>query len=130
MISAFRIPRSALRALWVALLALAFVWQPDLLAAGEAHGSAHVLADGHAHGPGHGHDDHHDHNDDAPSAPHDEDPWRGLLHVVQCCGALCVMPGDLPALALAVPASLAPPMALADRSSPLLAHPLRPPILG
>jgi hypothetical protein len=120
-IAAFRHPRPALRALWVVLLALAFVWQPVLLAAGAAHGSTHALAGEHGH-------DHDDHDGDAPGAPHGEDPWHGLMHVVHCCGALCVLPVEALALALAVPAAEAASPGLAASSSPDLPHPLRPPI--
>jgi hypothetical protein len=118
----------ALRALWVLVLALAFVWQPVLLAAGAAHGSAHALADEHPHGHAHSHGDHDHHGGDEPAAPHDDNPWHGLMHVVQCCGALCVLPVEAPVLALAALPSTAPPRTQLTTASPVLPHPLRPPI--
>lgn len=48
--------RVVLRACWLALMAIAFVWQPALLAAAEAHERVHALATG--EGPHGAHDDH------------------------------------------------------------------------
>lgn len=115
----------ACRVLWAALLLLAFVWQPALLAASEVHASEHLVQTGHAHDADH----------EGPGIPADElagpdegDIWHGLMHLGHCCGQLSAIPADgvpVPAILRPLSASMSPATALASLTLP---QPLRPPI--
>lgn len=86
------------RSFIAALLALAFLWQPIVLMATQAHASEHLLQTGHSH-------------DDAcaggipadePTSDDGDERLHELLHQAQCCISLQVIPSS--GLALVVPA--------------------------
>jgi len=113
------------RAVGVALLMLALIWQPALLAASEVHETAHLLQMGHAH----------DADDEGPGIPEDEPTahddgafWHGLMHLGHCCGHVSALPSDgVPAHPALMPACVPVSPALVIQSL-TLPHPLRPPI--
>ena len=112
---------------WIALLLLALVWQPGLVAASEVHESEHLLQTGHALDAEHG-----DHGipADEPVAPDGADPWHTLMHLNHCCGHSSAMPHDMPQLAIAPDIASPPAGATFDATSASLPQPLRPPIAG
>lgn len=116
----------AYRAFWAVLL-LALVWQPTLLAASEAHESEHLIQTGHAHdadhqGPGIPADE--------LDAPDEDDLWHGLMHLGHCCGQASALPSD----GVSVPDMRGPTSEAMASLLPLqsltLRQPLRPPIRG
>jgi hypothetical protein len=117
----------AYRALWVALLMLALVWQPALLAASEVHESEHLIQTGHAHdadheGPGIPADE--------LSLPGDDGIWHSLMHLGHCCAQVSALPsGGAPMPLMLRPASTPDSPSLAIQSL-TLPRPLRPPIQG
>jgi hypothetical protein len=115
-----------LRALWVALLLLAVVVKPALVAASEVHESEHLLQTGHTLDSQH----------EEHGIPHDEpmsgdtDSWHALMHLGHCCSH----PPALLLSALAVDLSpvVTSPVAFVPlaKVSATLTQPLRPPIRG
>lgn len=93
------------RTLLAVLLALAFVWQPIVLMATEAHASDHLLQTGHSHDgdfatgtiP-----------DDEPRSADDSERLHGLLHQSQCCTNLLVIPASTLLLSPAIITDAAP----------------------
>lgn len=94
------------RSFIAALLALAFLWQPIVLMATQAHASEHLLQTGHSH------DEACSGGIPADEPPSDEGDERvhELLHQAHCCTSLQVIPSSdlalaVPAIAQAVPES-------------------------
>ncbi|MCI1710152.1 MAG: hypothetical protein LKM32_06630 [Chiayiivirga sp.] len=117
----------AARTCWLALLLLAVVWQPSLLAASQVHASEHLIQTGHAHDADH----------DGPGIPADEQVtpgndtfWHGLMHLAHCCGQVSALPAAPLLVTAASHDALAPEGprgVLATHAPP---QPLRPPIRG
>lgn len=112
------------RTLIAVLLALAFVWQPIMLMATEAHASDHLLQTGHTHEgdlatgtiP-----------DDESGSTDDNERLHELLHQAQCCTSLLVIPSSDLLLAAPISTNAVPELtnsAFATRSCGKL---LRPP---
>jgi hypothetical protein len=122
-----RLRRQARRwsATCVAVMLLALVAQPVLIAASELHETAHALAAGHAH------DDVHPEAGIPPDEPHEPgDAWHAVLHVGHCCSqptAAIAAPLLVPIDRTAVPPPPATARSLSDPALPTL---LRPPIAG
>ncbi|TAH41003.1 MAG: hypothetical protein E6Q43_00995 [Dokdonella sp.] len=112
------------RTLIAVLLALAFVWQPIVLMATEAHASDHLLQTGHSH----------DGDFATGTIPDDErrsadssERLHELLHQAQCCTSLLVIPSSDLLLAAPISTNAVPELidsAFATRSCGEL---LRPP---
>lgn len=114
-----------LRALWVALLLLAAVWQPALMAASQVHESGHLLTAGHAH-------DTHEETGvpaDEPGSPAG-DAWHLLMHLGHCCSHPTAALFDAPTFAAAVAVSPPPPGRSRTALDAALPQPLRPPIVA
>lgn len=115
-----------LRVLVLGLVALGFVLQPVLAAAGEMHALAHDPAGTHAH------DLHAEAGDPAPSGGEPSEDGAAtlhlLLHFAHCCGATAaLLPMPAPVPAVAAPGRLAVAKAPALPAM-RLSSPFKPPI--
>jgi hypothetical protein len=147
MLSYLRPHSLRLRAVWIALVLLALVWQPAVLAASAAHEAAHVWAADPLHAAGAVHLDAHVDHSHADYSHGDEshgedshgdplsldaggDPWHQLLHQDHCCGAPSLLAGFDLSRRAAVLAESPPPLPVLKAKGPPQAQPLRPPIRG
>lgn len=115
------------RVLWIALLLLALVWQPGLVAASEVHESEHLLQTGHALDAEHGEIGI---PADEPAAPDGADPWHALMHLGHCCSYPSAMLPDTLQVSSGPDIASPPIGGTFDATSASLPQPLRPPIAG
>lgn len=114
-----------MRTLWVAILALSFIWQPIAMAATRAHETEHLLILGHPLHAQH----------TIPGVPDDEsqpseanDPWHCLMHIGQCCGHYVALPSGLPRAVAPSHGNSAPMWSDEAVQGHVPSRPLRPPI--